>query len=73
MTDFIQFIEKMGKETIQLTYIVMVNILKYVPFIPDELKTQKMCVKSIEDHPLLLMHVPDRFKVEGLCIKAVRR
>ena len=67
MTDFIRFFtEKMAEEVIELTCAGMVNILKYIPgvqggddavrpcplaLIPDELKTQKMCKKSVEDDP----------------------
>ena len=69
------FIEKMGKGVIGLTCAVMVNILKYIPgvqevdktpysleLIPDDLKTQKMCEKSVVEYPWELYYVPDQFK-----------
>ena len=67
MTDFIKFfIEEMGNGVIELTCAGLMNILKYIPgvqgvddavrqcflaLIPDELKTQTMCKKSVEDDP----------------------
>ena len=76
----------MGKEVIELTWAAMLNILKYVPgvqgvddavrrwslaFIPDELKTQKMCGKSVAFNPYTLEFVPDRFRDKKMCEWAV--
>ena len=87
MTGLVQFfIEEMGKEVIELTCAGMVNILKYVPevqgaddavrpwslaFISDELKTQKMCEKSVVFNPYVLEFVSDRFKTKRMCECAV--
>ena len=85
MTDFIKFfIEEMGKGVIKLMFAGMVNILKYVPgvqgvderpyslaLIPDEMKTQKLCEKSVEDDPNSLAYVPDHFKTKQMCNEAV--
>ena len=87
MSGFIQFfIEEMGEEMIELTCAGMVNILKYVPgvqgvddavrpwslaFIRDELKTQKLCEKSVAFNPYALEFVPDRFKTKRMCEWAV--
>ena len=40
-------------------------------FIPDNIKTQKMCERAIEDEPRSLALVPNHLKTQGLCIKAV--
>ena len=87
MTGIIQFfIKEMGKGVIELTCAGMVNILKYVPgvqgvddavrpwslaFIPDELKTQKMCEKSVTFNPYALEFVPDCFKTKRISEWAV--
>ena len=89
MTDFIKFfIEEMGKGVIELTWAGMVNILKYISgvqgvdvavrpcslaLIPDELNMQKMCTKSVEDHPEPLGYIPDCLKTQEMCSSAVRR
>ena len=44
-----------------------------VVLIPDQLKTQKMCEKSIEDDPRSLACVPDLFKTQEMCNEAVSR
>ena len=31
-------------------------------FVPDHLKTKKMCKHSVEKLPFLIRHVPDRYK-----------
>ena len=76
----------MGKKVIELTCAGMVNILKYVPgvqgmddvvrswslaLIPDELKTQKMCEKSVVFNPYVLDFVSDHFKTKKMCEGAV--
>ena len=40
-------------------------------FIPDNIKTQKMCERAIEDEPRSLALVPNHLKTQGMCIKAV--
>ena len=42
-------------------------------FIPDHLKTQKMCEKAVEKDPYQLGDFPDRFKKQEMCNEAVRR
>ena len=89
MTDFIKFfMEDMGKGVIELTWAGMVIILKYIrgvqgldeavrpcslALIPDELKTQKMCTKSVEDDPESLGYIPDRLMTQEMCSSAMRR
>ena len=31
-------------------------------FVPDHLKTEKMCKHAVEKLPFLIRHVPDRYK-----------
>ena len=62
------------------------KILKYIPWvqgaddvvrpcslalIPDELKTQKMCEKSVKDDLEALEYVPDHFKAKKMYSSAV--
>ena len=42
-------------------------------FIPDNIKTQKMCERAVEDEPRSLPLVPDHFKTQGMRKKAVRK
>ena len=36
-------------------------------YVPDNLKTQRMCKKAAEKDPRMIRHVPDHFKV-GWCV-----
>ena len=69
---------------LELTYAGLVNTLKYIPgvqgvddapyslaLIPDELKMQKLCEKSVEDDPWSMAYVPDNLKTQEMCKKAV--
>ena len=40
-------------------------------FIPDHLKTQKMCEKAVEEDPWWLYAVSDHFKTQEMCNKVV--
>ena len=42
-------------------------------FIPDNIKTQKMCGRVVEDKPRSLALVPDHLKTQEMCNKAVRK
>ena len=42
-------------------------------FIPDNIKTQKMCERVVEDEPRSLALVPDRLKTQEICNKTVRK
>ena len=41
-------------------------------FIPDCFKTQRMCIKVVEEDPWWLKDVPDKFKTQEIYDKAVR-
>ena len=88
LTLLIFFIKEMDKGVIKLTCAGMMNILKYIPgfqgvddavrpcslaLIPGELKTQKLCKKSVEDDPGSLAYVLDHFKTHEMCSSAVRK
>ena len=40
-------------------------------FIPDHLKTQKMCDKGVAYNPMMLGCISDKFKTQEMCDKAV--
>ena len=42
-------------------------------FIPDNIRTQKMCERAVKDEPHSLALVPDRLKTQEVCNKAVRK
>ena len=46
----------------------MLFMIKYVP---DQYKTQGMCVKVISENVGTLMFVPDCYKNQNMCSKAV--
>ena len=67
MSDFIRyFIEEMAIEAIELTCVVMLNILKCVPGVQGVDET-------VHIRPHFLAFVPDRFKIEGICNWVMRR
>ena len=38
-------------------------------FVPDYLKTRKMCKRTVQKLPDLLRHVPDQCKFQKMCDK----
>ena len=44
--------------------------LKYVP---DHLRTKKMCIKAVKNEAEALEHIPEHFKTREMCIKTVER
>ena len=41
-------------------------------FVPDDLKTQEMCKKSVQEHPYTLQYVPDNLKTQEMCEKLLK-
>ena len=50
--------------------IVMIN-LEMLKFVPDHLKTKKMCKHAVKKLPYLLRYVPDRYKIQLMCDKSI--
>ena len=42
-------------------------------YVPDELKSEAVCVKAVESNGYALQFVPDALKSEAVCAKAVER
>ena len=40
-------------------------------FVPDHLKTKKMCRRAVNKSPYLLKHAPDQYKTQQMCDKAI--
>ena len=40
-------------------------------FVPDHLKTEKMCKHAVKKLPYLLRYVPDQNKTQQMCDKAI--
>ena len=40
-------------------------------FVPDHLKTKKMCKHAVKKLPYLLRYVPDQYKAQQICDKAI--
>ena len=47
------------------------SVPNWIQEIPDHLKAQKMCTKSIKEELWLLRFVPDRFWSQEMCAEAV--
>ena len=46
------------------------NVFEGFRFIPDYLKTQKMCKKAVEKDPYQLGDFPDHLKTQEMCKKS---
>ena len=42
-----------------------------VKFIPDHLKTKKMCTHVVKNIPAIKKHVSDQYKIQQMCDKAI--
>ena len=40
-------------------------------FVPDHLKTKKMCKYAVEKLPFLIRYVRDQYKIQQMCDKAI--
>ena len=40
-------------------------------FVPNHLKTKKMCKHAVKKLPYLLRYVPDQYKTQQMCDKAI--
>ena len=41
-------------------------------FVPDHLKTKKMCKHTAKKLPYLIRYVPDQYKTQQMCDKAMK-
>ena len=64
MTEFIQFIEEMGKGVIILTCVGIVNIVKYIPGLQgvDE---------EVHIRPFSFLLIPDELRTQKMCNEAM--
>ena len=42
-----------------------------IKFVPDHLKTKKMCKHAVKELPFLIRYVPDQYKTQQMCDKTV--
>ena len=49
---------------------VMKN-LEMLKFVPDHLKTKKMCKHAVKKIAYLLKYIPDQYKTQQMCEKAI--
>ena len=40
-------------------------------FVPDQLKTKKMCKHAVKKLPFVRRYLPDRYKTQEMCNKAI--
>ena len=49
-------------------------IIKYtimLKFVPDHLKTKKMCQNAVNNLPFVIMYVPGQYKTKQMCVKVI--
>ena len=39
--------------------------------IPDQYKTEEMCIRVVSEDPFLIVYCPDKYKSQKMCDKAV--
>ena len=42
-----------------------------IKFVPDHLKTKKLCKHAVKILPYLLRYVPDKYKTQQMCDKVI--
>ena len=45
--------------------------LGMLKFVPDHIKTRKMCKHAVQKLPILIRYVPDQYKTQRMCDKAI--
>ena len=40
-------------------------------FVPDHLRTKKMCKHAVKKLPFLIRYVPDQYKTQHICVKTI--
>ena len=48
-----------------------ISIGTAIKFVPDHLKTNKMCKHAVKKLPYLLRYVPDKYKTQQICDKVI--
>ena len=47
------------------------RVLKMLIVVPDQYKTEKMCIKAVNDYSSTIQFVPECYKTEEMCVRAV--
>ena len=58
-------------KSIKISTGAVMNNLEIVKFVPDHLKTKKICEHAIKKIPFVIQHVLDRYKSQQMCSKAI--
>ena len=58
-------------KSIKISIGAVMNNLEIVKFVPDQLKTKKICEHAVKKIPFVIQHVLDRYKSQQMCSKAI--
>ena len=58
-------------KSIKISTGAVMNNLEIVKFVPDHLKTKKICEHAVKKIPFVIQHVLDRYKSQQMCSKAI--
>ena len=51
---------------------VIIKNTVMLKFVPDHLKTKKMCQNAVNKLPFVIMYVPGQYKTKQMCVKVIR-
>ena len=52
---------------------IVITNPEILKFVPDHLKTKKMCKHAVKKLHYLLRYAPDQYKTEQMCDKAIKQ
>ena len=58
-------------KSIKISIGAVMSNLEIVKFVPDQLKTKKICEHAVKKIPFVIQHVLDRYKSQQMCSKAI--
>ena len=58
-------------KSLNISTITVMKNPEMLKFVPNHLKTKKMCKHAVKKLPYLLRYVPDQYKTQQMCNKAI--
>ena len=58
-------------KSVKISIGALMNNLEILKFVPDHLKTKKICEHAVKKIPFVIQHVLDRYKSQQMCSKAI--
>ena len=56
--------------SLNISFVIIMKNPEMLKFVPDHLKTKKMCKHAVKKLLHLLRYVPDQYKTQQMCEKA---